>query len=135
MDGGTCSGDPLLLENFWKQNPDMGTVVVPGWYRMSYLPRDGATSFYTDGLIAAIRALHAKVGNAVTEGRYILLGTGSMQLINAAVASLALDNTTISSHVVAKLPYYGVNNCDLYNSWWIPLIVKYSKYCAILFLC
>lgn len=86
----------------------MGAVVIPGWYRMGYLPRDGAKSFMTDGLLEAIKGLHATAGNAVTEGRFIVPGTGSMQLINAVVHSLALQDDGRVSPVVAKSPFYGV---------------------------
>lgn len=109
------SGDPLLLEAYWRENVDLGTVVIPGWYRMSYQPHDGATSFYTEGFMATIKDLHALVGNAVTEGRYIVAGTGSMQLINAVVHSLALQDEGRVSPVVAKAPYYNVSNLLLFS--------------------
>lgn len=100
------SGDPLLFEAYWRANPNLGTVVIPGWYRMSYLTRDNAAILYTDALLRTIRDLHGMVGNAVTKDRYIVVGTGSMQLINAVVHSLALLNSDRVSSVVAKAPYY-----------------------------
>ncbi|KAG0616411.1 hypothetical protein M758_5G113300 [Ceratodon purpureus] len=100
------AGDPLLFEAYWRENADLGTTVIPGWYRMSYRPQDGATTLYTDGFMAAIKDLHALVGNAVTEGRYIVAGTGSMQLINAVVHSLALQDEGRVTPVVAKAPFY-----------------------------
>lgn len=102
------SGDPQLFEDYWRQHPEMGTVVTPGWYRMGYQIRDGQIimNFLNNALEAAIRELHALTGNAVTEGRYIVLGTGSIQLINAAVHSLALQQLNVSN-VVALAPYYG----------------------------
>jgi hypothetical protein len=105
----SCSGDPQLFEDYWRQHPEMGTVVTPGWYRMGYQFGGGQlTNFVNHALEAAIRELHALTGNAVTEGRYIVLGTGSMQLINAAVHSLALQQPNVSN-VVALAPYYGVS--------------------------
>ena len=103
-----CSGDPLLFEEYWKSNPDLGTVVIPGWYRMSYFANDAQRMFYTDALTASIRELHALAGNAVTEGRYIAVGNGAMQLINAIVRGLALQDTDAVSPVVATAPYYNV---------------------------
>ncbi|KAH8965659.1 hypothetical protein BDL97_04G128200 [Sphagnum fallax] len=101
------SGDPLLFEEYWMQHPDLGTVVIPGWYRMSYQTCDAGTlaDYCTDALKAAIQDLHALTGNAVTKGRYIVLGTGSTQLINAAVHSIALQQKEVSN-VVASVPYY-----------------------------
>jgi len=108
-DGFSCSGDPLLFEEYWMQHPDLGTVVIPGWYRMSYQTCDAGTlgDYCTDALKAAIQDLHALTGNAVTKGRYIVLGTGSTQLINAAVHSIALQQNEVSN-VVASVPYYQV---------------------------
>lgn len=114
-----CSGDPVLFEAFWRANPDLGTAVIPGWYRVGYSPKPGATSFYNDAFMDSIRGLHALVGNAVTEGRYILAGTGSMQLINAVVHSLALQNPETVSPVVARAPYYSVRilpGCLVYTT-------------------
>lgn len=76
---------------------------------MSYLTRDNAAILYTDALLRTIRDLHGMVGNAVTKDRYIVVGTGSMQLINAVVHSLALLNSDRVSSVVAKAPYYSVH--------------------------
>jgi hypothetical protein len=103
------SGNPLLFEAYWRENADLGTTVIPGWYRMGYRPQDSATTFYMDAFMDAIRDLHALVGNAVTEGRYIVAGTGSMQLINAVVHSLALQDEGRVSPVVAKAPFYSVS--------------------------
>ena len=114
-----CSGDPLLFEAFWRANPDLGTAVIPGWYRVGYLPKAGATSLYSDAFIDSIRGMHTLVGNAVTEGRYILAGVGSMQLINAVVHSLALQNPETVSPVVARAPFYSVRilpGCLVYTT-------------------
>ncbi|KAH7284608.1 hypothetical protein KP509_34G062200 [Ceratopteris richardii] len=51
-----------------------------------------------------IRILHNLVGNAVVDNKYIVLGVGSMQLLKAAVASLACDRRT--ADVVAAVPYF-----------------------------
>ncbi|PHT95802.1 hypothetical protein T459_03684 [Capsicum annuum] len=57
-----------------------------------------------------IHKLHETVGNANTANKYILFGSGSSQLLNAAV--YALSHTTYSSSsstkVVASAPYYPV---------------------------
>lgn len=79
--------DPLLFEAYWRKNSDLGAVVIPAWYRMGYQTRDVTSMPYTEALVASIRELHAMVGNAVTEGRYIAFGTGSTQLINAVIQS------------------------------------------------
>jgi len=103
------SGDPVFLEPFWIRNAEASATVVPGWYRMGYKIHDGPTILISPELETQIRGIHALVGNAVTEGRYIVIGTGSMQLINAAVYSLSPRHQDAQhpAQVVAAAPYYG----------------------------
>lgn len=106
-DANVDSGDPLLFAPYWKQNAEASAVLIPGWYRMSYVLVEGASSApLTLALETEIRKLHKLVGNAVVEGKYIVLGTGSMQLLNAAVASLSPTSGNPAS-VVSATPYYG----------------------------
>ncbi|KAL8255055.1 hypothetical protein R6Q59_033276, partial [Mikania micrantha] len=53
-----------------------------------------------------IRKLHSVCGNAVTEGRYIVFGIGSTQLLNAAVYALSSENSSSPSNVLASIPFY-----------------------------
>eukprot|EP01018_Ginkgo_biloba_P009316 Gb_19304 [translate_table: standard] len=99
-------GDPMFMEPFWIRNAEASATVVPGWYRMSYGINDASQSMISKQLEAQIRALHELVGNAVTEGRYIVVGTGSMQLLNAAVNSLSPTDALNPALVVAPTPYY-----------------------------
>lgn len=102
-----CSGNPLFLEPFWMQNAASGALLVSGWHRMSYSYDD--QSNISEELEKHIRKLHSIVGNAVTEGRFIVFGTGSTQLLNAAVHSLALTNSSSRAAVVTTKPFYPVN--------------------------
>ncbi|KAH9304280.1 hypothetical protein KI387_008684, partial [Taxus chinensis] len=100
-------GDPLFLEPFWIANSEAGATVVPAWYRMSYRINDAEGSVVSPVLEKQIRAIHALVGNAITQGRYIVLGTGSTQLINAAINSLSPTHASNPALVVAAAPSYG----------------------------
>uniref|UniRef100_A0A0C9RPC3 TSA: Wollemia nobilis Ref_Wollemi_Transcript_5768_2085 transcribed RNA sequence n=1 Tax=Wollemia nobilis TaxID=56998 RepID=A0A0C9RPC3_9CONI len=103
------SGDPVFLEPFWIANAEAAATVVPAWYRMGYRIMDGLEKMVSPELEKQIRAIHSLAGNAVTEGRYIVLGTGSMQLINAAVNSLSpihAQNPNPAG-VVSAMPFYG----------------------------
>ncbi|PWA38507.1 pyridoxal phosphate-dependent transferase [Artemisia annua] len=53
-----------------------------------------------------IRKMHSIVGNAVTEGRYLVFGIGSSQLLNAAVYALSSENSSTPSNVLASIPFY-----------------------------
>ncbi|KAL1831254.1 hypothetical protein ACET3Z_000905 [Daucus carota] len=98
------SGDPLFLEPFWMQNAASSALVVAGWHRMSY--SFGDHTFTSQELEKSIRKLHSIAGNAVADGKYIVFGTGSTQLLNAAVHALSLDNSSTPSKVVVSIPFY-----------------------------
>ncbi|XP_030461562.1 tryptophan aminotransferase-related protein 4-like [Syzygium oleosum] len=99
-------GDPLFLEPFWKQHAESSAVVVAGWHRMSYSFSDETT--LSKELESLLRKLHSQVGNAVTDGKYILFGAGSTQLLNAAVHALSPRNSSLPASVVASIPYYAL---------------------------
>ncbi|XP_062099654.1 tryptophan aminotransferase-related protein 3-like [Humulus lupulus] len=98
-------GDPLFLEPFWMKNAGSSAILVAGWHRMSYTFNH--SSFMSKQLEARIRHLHAIVGNAVTEGKYIIFGSGSTQLINAAIHALSTHhNSSSPSKIVASIPFF-----------------------------
>lgn len=99
------------------QNAASSAILVAGWHRMSYSYAD--LSVISQELEAHIRKLHAVVGNAVTENRFIIFGAGSTQLLNAAVHALSPDNSSSPAKVVATIPFYQVrirpNPSNLYS--------------------
>lgn len=99
-------GDPLFLEPFWKQNAASSAVLVAGWHRMSYNYEEKITM--SKSLENLIRKLHSLVGNAVTDKRCIIFGSGSTQVISAAVHALSPPNSSSPERVVASIPYYGL---------------------------
>lgn len=56
-----------------------------------------------------VMRLHRVVGNAVTEGRYIVVGTGSSQLYLAALYALSSSHAAQPINVVCAAPYYSVS--------------------------
>ncbi|XP_074264428.1 tryptophan aminotransferase-related protein 3-like [Silene latifolia] len=98
------SGNPLFLEPFWKKQRENSSVLVSGWHRLGYsYPVGGQMSVELEKYIFK---LHELVGNAVTKGRRIVFGTGSAQLLNAAVHSLASFSPLIPAPVLVSVPYY-----------------------------
>lgn len=57
------------------------------WHRMSYEYGDG--SLISEESKALIRNVYARVGNAITEGKYIIFGAGATHLLNAVVHALS----------------------------------------------
>ncbi|KAM7514825.1 hypothetical protein LguiA_004408 [Lonicera macranthoides] len=100
------SGDPTFLEPFWMKNAASSALMVTGWHRMSYSFEDHTSISHE--LEETIRKLHSVTKNAVTEGRYIMFGCGSTQVVNAAVYALSENNNSSSSpsQVVVSKPYY-----------------------------
>lgn len=96
------TGDPLIFQPYWRQNSEASAVLIPGWYRMGY----EIFCPLVPALENEIRALHKMVGNAVTEGRYILIGTGETQLMMAAYSTFSLDAQGLPVNVFASPPYY-----------------------------
>lgn len=100
-------GDPTMFESFWQRMGDRATIVIPGWQRMSYFSDPNNDCWFMEPEFAAeVRRLHRLVGNAVTDDRYIVVGTGSTQLFQAALYALSPSNGTRPMSVVSAVPYY-----------------------------
>eukprot|EP01102_Stenamoeba_stenopodia_P001854 TRINITY_DN11679_c0_g1_i1.p1 TRINITY_DN11679_c0_g1~~TRINITY_DN11679_c0_g1_i1.p1 ORF type:complete len:415 (-),score=80.31 TRINITY_DN11679_c0_g1_i1:38-1282(-) len=109
-------GNPLLFQQFWEQNDTNGEVVIPSNYRSGYqlssvLLDGGNLTGIQPYLKQAIVDLHAEVGNAVTDGYNIVLGSGATQLIAAVVYAYA-QVTGAPVVAFAQTPYY-----DGYPQW------------------
>ncbi|XP_042480593.1 L-tryptophan--pyruvate aminotransferase 1-like [Macadamia integrifolia] len=113
-------GDPTMFEGYWKEKGEKCKTEIEGWHNMSYFAEDFAGKrnnlnvcwFMLSEFEEEVRRLHHLVGNAVTEDRYIVVGTGSMQLFQAALYAYALSfplEGPDSPHpisVVCAAPYY-----------------------------
>ncbi|PIA61781.1 hypothetical protein AQUCO_00200047v1 [Aquilegia coerulea] len=100
-------GDPTMYEPFWRKMGDKATIVIPGWQCMSYFSDINKVCWFLEPDFAQeIIRLHKLVGNANTEDRYIVVGTGSTQLFQAALYALSPSNATDPISVVSAAPYY-----------------------------
>ncbi|XP_027368861.1 tryptophan aminotransferase-related protein 2-like [Abrus precatorius] len=100
-------GDPTMYERFWRQMGDKTTIVIPGWQSMSYFSDVSNICWFLEPEFAKeVVRLHNVVGNAVTEGRHIVVGTGSSQLILAALFALSSPDAAEPISVVSAVPYY-----------------------------
>lgn len=109
----SSSGNPLFLEPFWMRYKASSAVMVPALHRMAYTMEGGGSNSVTDRLKQLILRLHTIVGNANVTGRFIVIGVGSSQLINAAVRALSAPNgsrPSSPSALVATPPYYPVSS-------------------------
>ncbi|RXH77674.1 hypothetical protein DVH24_039645 [Malus domestica] len=112
-------GDPTMYENYWQQMGGRTTVVIPGWQSMSYFSDVKNPCWFLEPEFAKqIVRLHNVVGNAATDGRQIVVGTGSSQLFLAALYALAPEDGSEPISVVSAAPYYSVTK-NLFTCWQI----------------
>ncbi|XP_022737313.1 tryptophan aminotransferase-related protein 2 [Durio zibethinus] len=100
-------GDPTMYESYWQKMGDETTILIPGWQFMSYFSDATNLCWFLEPEFAKqIVRLHKVVGNAVTENRYIVVGTGSTQLFQAALYALSPTTEADPISVVSAAPYY-----------------------------
>ncbi|KAI4336200.1 hypothetical protein L6164_014755 [Bauhinia variegata] len=100
-------GDPIMYEHFWRQMGDKTTIIIPGWQSMSYFSDLSSICWFLEPEFAKeVVRLHNVVGNAVTEGRHVVVGTGSSQLFLAALYALSPPDAAEPISVLSAAPYY-----------------------------
>ncbi|KAE8805923.1 Tryptophan aminotransferase 1 [Hordeum vulgare] len=103
-----CIGDPTMFETFWRGPiSENATLVIPGWQTMSYFSDIRNLCWFLEPILECdVRRLHRLVGNAAAEGYHVLVGTGSMQLFQAALYALAPPTADMPVSVVSLTPLY-----------------------------
>ncbi|KAK6160221.1 hypothetical protein DH2020_003602 [Rehmannia glutinosa] len=101
-------GDPTMYESYWKEVGQKYSVTIPVFQSLSYFANmKNLCWFLEPKLEEEIKTLHKNVGNAITENRHIIVGTGSSQLILAALYALSDSlNDPNPVSVVSAAPYY-----------------------------
>ncbi|XP_076935042.1 L-tryptophan--pyruvate aminotransferase 1-like [Bidens hawaiensis] len=100
-------GDPTMYETFWKKLGDECTVVIKGYESLSYFSNPKNPCWFLEPKLEdSIKCLHDAVGNAVTEGYSIVVGTGSSQLLQAVLYAVTSHDQPSQINVVAAAPYY-----------------------------
>ncbi|XP_057811030.1 tryptophan aminotransferase-related protein 1-like [Salvia miltiorrhiza] len=101
-------GDPTVYEAYWKSVGENVKISISASQSLSYFANPNSFCwFLVPKLEQEIKILHSLVGNAVVDGRHIVVGNGSSQLIQAALYALAdpLDPPTPIT-VVSAVPFY-----------------------------
>ncbi|KDP26637.1 hypothetical protein JCGZ_17795 [Jatropha curcas] len=112
-------GDPTMFEPYWRKAGDKCTTVISGSDLMSYFSDIGNLCWFLEPQLSdAIKRLHRTVGNAESDDRYILVGTGSSQLCQAALYALSSPCGPEPISVVCAAPYYSAykDQIDLLHS-------------------
>lgn len=106
-----------MFESFWKEMGEHGDIIIPGWQAMSYFSDVTNLCWFLEPEFAhEVRRLHNLVGNAVADGHFIIVGTGSTQLFQAALYALSPPDAPEPMSVVSAVPYYSVSSttCNAY---------------------
>lgn len=100
----------MVFEAYWKGMSDKCRVVIEGCELLSYMSDlRNVCWFMMPELRDAIKRVHAVVGNAETEERHVVVGTGSTQLFQAALFALSSSShSPLPISVLAASPYYSV---------------------------
>ncbi|KAI3795958.1 hypothetical protein L1987_38619 [Smallanthus sonchifolius] len=100
-------GDPTMYESFWRNLGDECTFVIKGYESLSYFSNPKNPCWFLEpSLEESIKSLHGAVGNAVTDGYSIVVGTGSSQLFQAVLYALTSHDQRNQINVVSAAPYY-----------------------------
>lgn len=96
-------------------------MVIPGWQFTSYFSDvTNVCWFLEQDLATEVKRLHELVGNAITDDRHIVVGTGSSQLYQAVLYALSPADAPEPISVVSAAPYYSVSPSFI----WTSLIVR-----------
>ena len=90
-------GNPAFLQTFWQDHHSYQETV-------SYQDMDYEREGGRESLKQAIRNLHAKVGNAITQDRHIVIGNGATQLLVATMQAMRVQYGQNAFR--AQAPYY-----------------------------
>lgn len=101
-----------MYEAFWKSAGAAADISIASWTSLSYFSDVTNLCWFLEPQLAhQIRRLHRLVGNAVAgEDRFIIVGTGSSQLFQAALYALSPPDAAEPMSVVSLAPFYSVRN-------------------------
>ncbi|KAH7832927.1 hypothetical protein Vadar_001378 [Vaccinium darrowii] len=101
------NGDPTMFEAYWRKMDEKCSLVISGIQFLSYFSDTKDVCWYLEPKLEdEIKRLHRVVGNASVEDYYVVVGTGSTQLLQAALYALCPSDGSNPVNVVSAVPYY-----------------------------
>ncbi|CAN4124018.1 unnamed protein product [Withania somnifera] len=96
-----------MYESYWRKMGNKCDITFTGYESLSYFANGKSLCWFLESkLEEEIKRLHNVVGNAVADDHYIVVGTGSSQLMQAALYALCPANAPHPLSVVSAAPFY-----------------------------
>ncbi|KAF9605485.1 hypothetical protein IFM89_017504 [Coptis chinensis] len=102
--------DPTVFEEYWRKVGDNGSITITANQPLSYYSNTkNLCGFLEPDLSDEIKKLHELLGNAAADNSFIVVGNGSIQLLQAALYALSSSDAAEPFHVVSAVTYYSVS--------------------------
>ncbi|XP_009613396.1 tryptophan aminotransferase-related protein 2-like [Nicotiana tomentosiformis] len=99
--------DPVMYESYWQKMGNMCDITFSGYQSLSYFANAKYLCWFLEPKREEeIKKLHNVFGNAVMDDHYVVVGTGSSQLIQAALYALSPTDEPEPISVVSAAPFY-----------------------------
>ncbi|XP_049403727.1 L-tryptophan--pyruvate aminotransferase 1-like [Solanum stenotomum] len=100
-------GDPTMYESYWRKMGNKCDITFNGDDSLSYFASGKSLCWFLESkLEEQIKRLHNVVENAIVDDYYIVVGTGSSQLMQAALYALSPTDQLEPISVVSATPFY-----------------------------
>uniref|UniRef100_M1CDU3 Alliin lyase n=1 Tax=Solanum tuberosum TaxID=4113 RepID=M1CDU3_SOLTU len=100
-------GDPTMYESYWSKIGNKCDITFNGDNSLSYFANGKSLCWFLESkLEEQIKRLHNVVGSAIVDDHYIVVGTVSSQLMQAALYALSPTYQLEPISVVSATPFY-----------------------------
>ncbi|KAH0720249.1 hypothetical protein KY284_005279 [Solanum tuberosum] len=100
-------GDPTMYESYWRKMGNKCDITFNGDESLSYFANGKSLCWFLESkLEEQIKRLHNVVGNVIVDDHYIVVGTGSSQLMQAALYALSPTDQLEPISVVSATTFY-----------------------------
>jgi len=104
-----------MYESYWRKMGNKCDITFNGDDSLSYFANGKSLCWFLESkLEEQIKKLHNVVGNAIVDDHYIVVGTGSSQLVQAALYALSPSDQLELISVVSATPFYSVHVYTIY---------------------
>lgn len=99
-----------MYDSYWRQMRNKCNITLNGNDSLSYFANGKSLCWLLESkLEELIKRLHNIVGNAIMDKNYIVVGTGSSQVVQVALYALSPSDQLEPISVVSASPFYSVH--------------------------